>query len=75
MPHGDITLIKPTSIPLHDILLVGFPCQPFSSIGHMKGFEDTRGTLFFNIASILDAKKPFAFVLENVKLLVGLDTT
>jgi DNA (cytosine-5)-methyltransferase 1 len=71
LPHGDITLIEPKSIPDHDILLAGFPCQPFSIIGNMKGFEDTRGTLFFNIASILDAKKPSAFVLENVKLLVG----
>ena len=73
LPHGDITLIEPKSIPEHDILLAGFPCQPFSIIGNMKGFEDTRGTLFFNIASILDAKKPSAFVLENVKLLVGHD--
>lgn len=71
LPHGDITLIEPKSIPDHDILLAGFPCQPFSIIGNMKGFKDTRGTLFFNIASILDAKKPAAFVLENVKLLVG----
>jgi DNA (cytosine-5)-methyltransferase 1 len=73
LPHGDITQIEPKSIPDHDILLAGFPCQPFSIIGNMKGFEDTRGTLFFNIASILDAKRPSAFVLENVKLLVGHD--
>ncbi len=74
MPHGDITQVEPKSIPDHDVLLAGFPCQPFSIIGQMKGFEDTRGTLFFNIASILEAKKPSAFVLENVKLLVGHDS-
>jgi DNA (cytosine-5)-methyltransferase 1 len=73
MPHGDITQIKPDNIPDHDVLLAGFPCQPFSIIGQMKGFEDTRGTLFFNIARILEVKKPSVFVLENVKLLVGHD--
>ncbi len=73
MPHGDITQIAPESIPDHDVLLAGFPCQPFSIIGQMRGFEDTRGTLFFNIAKILEVKKPDAFVLENVKLLVGHD--
>lgn len=71
MPHGDITKINAQSIPDHDILLAGFPCQPFSIIGNMRGFEDTRGTLFFDIARILEEKKPSAFVLENVKLLVG----
>lgn len=70
-PKGDITKIEAREIPDHDILLAGFPCQPFSIIGHMKGFEDTRGTLFFEIAKILQKKKPTAFVLENVKLLVG----
>ncbi len=70
-PFGDITEISADSIPDHDILLAGFPCQPFSIIGHMKGFQDTRGTLFFDIARILAEKKPSAFVLENVKLLVG----
>lgn len=73
MPHGDITQIAPESIPDHDVLLAGFPCQPFSIIGQMRGFEDTRGTLFFNIARILEVKKPAAFILENVKLLVGHD--
>lgn len=72
-PAGDITQIEPDSIPDHNILLAGFPCQPFSIIGQMKGFDDTRGTLFFNIAKILEAKKPNAFVLENVKLLIGHD--
>src|SRR5688572_25876145 len=70
-PTGDITKVDPKSIPNHDILFAGFPCQPFSIIGQMKGFDDTRGTLFFDIARILNAQKPRAFVLENVKLLVG----
>ncbi|CAI9680557.1 MULTISPECIES: DNA cytosine methyltransferase [Elizabethkingia] len=70
-PAGDITTIDPKSIPDHDILFAGFPCQPFSIIGQMKGFDDTRGTLFFHIANILKEKKTKAFVLENVKQLVG----
>lgn len=68
-PEGDITLINPLDIPNHDILLAGFPCQPFSNAGLKLGFEDTRGTLFFNIASILKVKRPKAFMLENVKSL------
>jgi len=70
-PAGDITGIPETSVPDHNILLAGFPCQPFSIIGHRKGFQDTRGTLFFHIARVLRAKRPSAFLLENVKLLVG----
>lgn len=70
-PAGDITLVDPTTIPDHDVLMGGFPCQPFSIIGQMKGFEDTRGTLFFYIANILKTKQPQAFILENVKQLVG----
>jgi DNA (cytosine-5)-methyltransferase 1 len=70
-PEGDIHGISADSIPDHDVLLAGFPCQPFSIIGHRRGFEDARGTLFFEIARILEAKRPEAFVLENVKLLVG----
>jgi len=68
-PHGDITRIEAADIPDHDILFAGFPCQPFSIIGDMKGFEDTRGTLFFDIARILEEKKPSMFILENVKQL------
>jgi len=71
IPKGDITQIVAENIADHDILLAGFPCQPFSIIGNLKGFEDTRGTLFFDIAKILEAKKPTAFILENVKLLVA----
>jgi DNA (cytosine-5)-methyltransferase 1 len=72
-PQGDIAKIDAASIPDHDILLGGFPCQPFSIIGRMEGFNDARGTLFFEIARIIAEKKPKAFVLENVKLLVGHD--
>jgi DNA (cytosine-5)-methyltransferase 1 len=72
-PHGDINLIDPESIPDHDILLAGFPCQPFSIAGKGLGFADTRGTLFFNIEAILKAKKPRAFLLENVKRLTTHD--
>lgn len=70
-PVGDITKVRSEDIPAHDVLLAGFPCQPFSIIGGMGGFEDTRGTLFFEIARILEAKRPKAFVLENVRMLVG----
>lgn len=70
-PVGDITQVDVNKIPDHDILFAGFPCQPFSIIGQMKGFDDTRGTLFFHIANILKHKKPKAFVLENVKQLAG----
>jgi len=68
-PEGDITKIPPKSIPDHELLLAGFPCQAFSIIGNQKGFADTRGTLFFNIEEILKEKRPRAFLLENVKQL------
>ena len=73
IPYGDITKIEASKVPNHDLLLAGFPCQPFSIIGDKKGFDDTRGTLFFDIARILEEKKPKAFVLENVKSLVNHD--
>ncbi len=66
-PHGDITRIKATDIPSHDILFAGFPCQPFSIIGNMDGTQDKRGMLFQEIIRILKAKRPAAFILENVK--------
>jgi len=81
-PHGDITAIDADRIPQHDILVAGFPCQPFSisgvvkknSLGKPHGFKDkTQGTLFFDVARIIDRHQPNVFVLENVKNLVGHD--
>lgn len=81
-PAGDITQIDAATIPDHDILVAGFPCQPFSiagvskknSLGRPTGFEDrTQGTLFFDVCRILKEKKPKAFMLENVKNLVSHD--
>jgi len=68
-PYGDITTLDEKNVPDHDILFAGFPCQPFSIIGSKRGFEDTRGTLFFEIVRILCAKRPPMFILENVKQL------
>ena len=73
IPHGDITKILSKEIPDHDILLAGFPCQPFSQAGLKKGFTDPRGTLFFDIQRILVEKRPKAFLLENVKQFKGHD--
>ncbi len=66
-PQGDITKIKASEIPDFDILLAGFPCQAFSIAGRMEGFDDIRGTHFFEIKRIIEEKKPKAFLLENVK--------
>jgi len=82
VPFGDITKISEKEIPDHDILLAGFPCQPFSiagvskknSLGRAHGFLDkTQGTLFFDVARIIEYKKPKAFMLENVKNLISHD--
>lgn len=82
VPFGDITKISEKAIPDHDVLLAGFPCQPFSiagvskknALGRKHGFlDETQGTLFFDIARILEHKKPKAFMLENVKNLVSHD--
>lgn len=81
-PEGDITKVDENSIPAHDVLVAGFPCQPFSiagvskkqSLGRATGFEDkTQGTLFFDVCRILKAKRPKAFMLENVKNLCSHD--
>lgn len=73
LPFGDITLINPEAIPEHDLLLAGFPCQPFSHAGLKLGIEDTRGTLFYNIANILAVKQPRFALLENVRGLISHD--
>ena len=67
MPHGDITQIDAKDIPPHDIILAGFPCQAFSVAGLRKGFEDTRGTLFFDVVRIAKHHRPKLIFLENVK--------
>lgn len=76
-PHekfvGDITKVSVEEIPDFDFLLAGFPCQPFSSGGRRLGFADTRGTLFFEIERILEAKRPYGFLLENVEGMVKHD--
>ncbi len=71
--YGDITKIKPADLPDFDLLVGGFPCQAFSIAGKRGGFNDTRGTLFFEIARIVKAKKPRLLLLENVKGLLSHD--
>ncbi|WP_282366741.1 DNA (cytosine-5-)-methyltransferase [Pseudomonas sp. PS02290] len=74
MPEGDITKVTPSSIPDHNLLTAGFPCQPFSKAGEQLGFECTaQGNLFFNVSEILDTKKPDYFILENVPNLLKHD--
>lgn len=73
LPHGDITQIDEKNIPQHDIILAGFPCQAFSIAGKRLGFEDTRGTLFFDVARIAAYHKPKIIFLENVKGFVNHD--
>lgn len=72
--YGDITKIKTEDLPDFDLLVGGFPCQAFSIAGKRKGFEDTRGTMFFELARILRDKQPRLFVFENVKGLLSHDS-
>ena len=69
-PLSDVRQIDAKALPDFDLLCAGFPCQPFSISGKKKGFEDTRGTLFFDICRIVDEKKPKVVLLENVKHLI-----
>ena len=72
VPAGDITQISAADIPNFDVLLAGFPCQPFSTIGQRAGFKhETQGTLFYDVLRIISEKRPSAFLLENVKGLVS----
>lgn len=73
VPFGDITKLDLNIVPKHDVLMAGFPCQPFSISGKMKGFEDTRGTLIYNVLKIIELREPKVVLLENVKHLVHHD--
>ena len=70
VPFGDITDLNLNIVPNHDVLCAGFPCQPFSISGKMKGFEDTRGTLIYHVFKIIEKRQPKVVLLENVKHLV-----
>jgi DNA (cytosine-5)-methyltransferase 1 len=70
VPFGDITKFNTDIVPKHDVLCAGFPCQPFSISGKMKGFEDTRGTLIYHVFEIIEKHQPKVVLLENVKHLV-----
>ncbi len=73
-PDGDITKVQASTVPDFDVLLAGFPCQPFSSIGQRQGFKHaTQGTLFYDVVRIIEEKKPRGFLLENVPGLVTHD--
>ncbi len=72
-PNGDINTISPEDIPFHNLILAGFPCQPFSMAGKKRGFDDARGTLFFKIAEIIKYHRPTVVLLENVKNFISHD--
>ena len=72
-PHGDIAALRADSVPDHDVLFAGLPCQPFSIIGNRQGFADARGNLFLEAARIIAAKRPRAVVIENVRQFATID--